>query len=62
MHLRSGLFGEFFVDGLDELVDIEGFLEDTTRAKKFRNVEKIAVALGAGHGNDLRIEILPRQL
>ena len=59
---RGALLGEFFVDGLDEFVEVEGFFEDATGAKEFRDVEEIAVALGTGHGNDLRVEIFPRQL
>ena len=56
------LLGEFFVDGLDELVDVEGFFEDATGAKEFRDVEEVAVALRTGHGDHLRVEIFPRQL
>ena len=62
-HCGGGvLLGEFFVDGLDEFVDVERFFEDATGAEEFRNVEKVAVALCAGHGDDLRIEIFPREL
>jgi hypothetical protein len=59
---QAALLGEFFVDGLDEFGDVEGFFEDATGAKEFRDVKKVAVALGAGHGDDFRIEIFPRQL
>ena len=61
--LRQGaLLGEFFVDGLDEFGDVEGFFEDSTSTKEFRDIEKVAVALCPGHGDDLRIEIFPREL
>jgi len=56
------LLDELFVDGLDEFVEIEGFLEDTTGSKEFRDIEKVAVALRAGHGNDLCVKILPCEL
>ena len=59
---RAALLGEFFVDGLNEFVEVEGFLEDATGSKEFRNIEKVAVALRAGHSNDFRIEIIARQL
>jgi hypothetical protein len=59
---RGALLGEFFVDGLEEFVEFEGFFEDATGAKEFRDVEEVAVALGTGHGDDLRVEKLPRQL
>ena len=60
--IDARLLGEFFVNGLDEFVEVEGFFEDTASAKEFRDVEEIAFALGTGHGNDFRIEIFPRQL
>ena len=44
---QRALPGEFFVHGLNEFVDVEGFFEDTTGAKEFRDVEKVAVALRA---------------
>ena len=59
---RGALLGEFFVDGLDEFGEVKGFFEDATGTKEFCNVEEVAVALRAGHGDDLRVEILPRQL
>jgi len=57
-----GLLGEFFLDGLDEFVEVEGFFEDTTGAEEFRDVEEVLIPLRAGHGDDLRVEIFPRQL
>ena len=60
--LKGALLGELFVDGLDEFVEVEGFFEDAASAKEFGDVEEIAFALGTGHGNDLCIEIFPRQL
>ena len=59
---RGTLLGEFFLDGLDEFGEVKGFFEDATGTKEFCNVEEVAVALRAGHGDDLRVEILPRQL
>ena len=56
------LLGEFFVDGLDEFVEIEGFFEDATGAEEFGHVEEVLIPLRAGHGDDLRVEIFPRQL
>ena len=58
----SALLGEFFVDGLDEFVEIEGFFEDATGAEEFGHVEEVLISLRAGHGDDLRVEIFPRQL
>ena len=58
----EALFGEFFVDGLDELVEVEGFFEDATGAKEFCDIEEVAVALRTGHGDDFCVEILSRQL
>jgi hypothetical protein len=60
--MRGALLGEFFLDGLDEFCEVKGFFEDATGTKEFCNIEEIAVALRAGHGDDLRVEILPRQL
>ena len=59
---RGALLGEFFVDGLDEFVEVEGFFEDAAGAEEFGYVEKVLIPLRAGHGDDLRVEILPCQL
>ena len=59
---QAALLGEFFIHGLDEFGDVEGFFEDATGTKEFRDIEKVAVALRPGHGDDLRIEIFPREL
>lgn len=56
------LSGEFVVDGLDEFVEVEWFFEDAAGAEEFCDIEEVTVALGAGHGNHLRVEIFPRQL
>ena len=62
-HRAGGpLLGEFFVDGLDEFVEIEGFFEDATGAEEFGHVEEVLIPLRAGHGDDLRVEIFSRQL
>ena len=56
------LLGEFFVDGLDEFVEVEGLFEDAAGAEEFRNVEEVLIPLRAGHGDDFCIEIFARQL
>ena len=58
----GALLGEFFVDGLHEFIEVEGLFEDATGSKKFRHIEEIAVALGAGHGDDFGVEVFSRQL
>jgi len=59
---RGALLGEFFFDGLDEFVEVEGFFEDAAGAEEFGHVEEVLIPLRAGHGDDLRVEIFPRQL
>jgi hypothetical protein len=58
----GALLGEFFFDGLDEFVEVEGFFEDAAGAEEFGHVEEVLIPLGAGHGDHLRVEIFPRQL
>lgn len=38
---QEGLLGEFFVDGLDELSEVEGFFEDAAGAEEFCNVKEV---------------------
>ena len=59
---RGALLGEFFVDGLDEFIEVEGFFEDAAGAEEFSHIEEVLIPLRAGHGDHLRVEIFPRQL
>ena len=47
---------------MDELSEVEGFFEDAAGAEEFCNVKEVLLPLRTGHGDDLRIEIFPRQL
>ena len=58
----GALLSELFVDGSDEFVKVEGLFEDAASTEEFGYVEEVLIPLRAGHGDDLRVEILPRQL
>lgn len=60
--VRTDLPGELFVHGLHELLQVEGFLEHAARAEELGDIEEIFVALGAGHSNDLGVEVLTSEL